>query len=53
MAGIGVAAVVGTGPVGFVVALGVGWFIEAPISNMIFESVGLIPTRNLRPLNNN
>lgn len=53
VAGIGVAAVVGTGPVGFVVALGVGWFIEAPISNMIFESVGLIPTRNLRPLNNN
>ncbi len=54
VAGLGVAAVVGTGPVGFIVSLGVGWFIEAPISNSnwIFQNVGLVPTRSLLPLNN-
>lgn len=51
-AGLGVAAIVGTGPVGFAVAVGVGWFIEAPISNWIFEKTGRVPTRNLLPLTN-
>ena len=50
VAGFGVAAVVGTGGVGFVVAVGVGWLIEAPASQWIFEYTGLEPTRNLAQL---
>jgi hypothetical protein len=51
VAGLGVVAFVGTGPVGFAGALFVGWFVEAPISeHVIFPFLGLIPTRNLAPL---
>lgn len=51
VAGLGVAAIVGTGPIGFGVAVGVGWLFEAPASQWIFESFGWIPSRNLAPIN--
>ncbi len=51
VAGIGVVALVGTGPVGFAGALLVGWFVEAPVSeHIIFPFLGLTPTRNLARL---
>lgn len=50
IAGIGVVALVGTGPIGFSGALIVGWLVEAPINNWIFQSFRLVPTRNLAPL---
>ena len=49
-AGLLVAATIGTGPAGFIVAVGIGWALEAPLSNWIFQKTGLIPTRNLLPL---
>ncbi|MFQ5580762.1 MAG: hypothetical protein ACE5FZ_09120, partial [Nitrospiria bacterium] len=51
VAGIGVVALVGTGPVGFLLALPAGWFIEAPISEFIFQQTGNVPVRHLQPLN--
>ncbi|MEW5956941.1 MAG: hypothetical protein AB1801_04400 [Chloroflexota bacterium] len=50
VAGIGVVLLVGTGPAGFILALPVGWFIEAPISEVIFQWRGWVPKRKLAPL---
>ncbi|MDA0244543.1 MAG: hypothetical protein OT477_14085 [Chloroflexi bacterium] len=50
--GLVVVAVVGTGLPGFMVAVGVGWIVETPISNWIYQKAGWVPTRDLRSLQN-
>ena len=41
---------VDTGGIGIVVGVIVAWIVEGPVSNFIFEFVGLVPKRNLAPL---
>ncbi len=53
VAGVTVVALVGTGPVGFIGAVVVGWFVETPITNLIFEYTGLTPERDIAPLISN